>query len=146
MSDNSLTITKNLSATPEAVFDAWTTPEHMAKWLSPMTSATIPKLELKVGGEYQIDMHGDEKHYVHVGKYLEIDRPNKLVFTWISDGTNQKETIVTLTMVPEGNGTLLTLTHEHLDTVENRDNHNQGWTAILEKLATVLSFTADTAP
>ena len=61
-----------------------------------MTTAEVPVLDLRVGGEFQIDMHGDGAVFVHTGKYLEIDRPNKLVVTWHSDGTGQQETVVTL--------------------------------------------------
>jgi len=129
-----LSLKKHLPVSPEIVFDAWTTPEHMSHWLSPMTTASIPKLDLRVGGEFQIDMHGEGKDYVHTGKYIEVDRPNKLVFSWFSDGTQQQETIVTLELEPDGEGTLLTLTHERFPTEESRNNHEQGWTAILGKL------------
>ena len=71
MSTLNLTITKELSAPPEVVFEAWTTPEQMSQWFSPMTKgASVPKLELREGGEYRIDMHSDERDYVHVGKFL----------------------------------------------------------------------------
>jgi len=137
MSELALTIKKHLPVAPEVVFDAWTTPDHMANWLSPMTTASIPRLDLRVGGEYQIDMHGDEKIYVHTGRYLEVDRPHRLSFTWFSEGTQQKETVVTLEMTPEGNGTLLTLTHERFPNEKSRDEHEMGWTAIMEKLGSV---------
>ena len=139
MSDTALTIKKHLSASPETVFDAWTTPSHMAGWFSPMTDATVPKLDLKVGGEYQIDMHGDERIHVHTGKFIEINRPHKLVFSWFSEGTGQKETIVTLELEAEHDGTMLTLTHTHFTSAKAVANHTQGWTAIAEKLANVLS-------
>lgn len=138
MSEHTLTIKKRLPAPPEVVFDAWTTAEHMAGWVSPMTTASVPKLDLRVGGEFQIDMHGDEKDYVHTGKYIEIDRPNKLVFSWLSDGTQQKETIVTLDFEADSEGTVLTLTHDRFPTEESRNNHEQGWTVIADKLEQAL--------
>jgi len=142
VSDQSLTIQKELPAPPETVFEAWTTPEHMAQWFSPMTTASVPKLELREGGEYQIDMHGEDHDFVHVGKYLKIDRPNELVFTWVSDGTQQVETVVTLRLEPRGNGTLLTLIHDKMPSAEATENHRMGWTAIANKLEEVLAKTA----
>ena len=139
MSDLALTMTRHLPVPPEVVFDAWTTPDYMANWLSPMTTASIPKLELKVGGEFQIDMHGEDKDYVHTGKYIEIDRPNKLVFSWFSEGTGQQETIVTLDIQAEKDGSLLTLTHERFTSEESQKSHEGGWTRILERLDEVLS-------
>ena len=139
MREHTMTMTKHLPVSPEVVFDAWTTPDHMANWLSPMTTATVPRLDLRVGGEYQIDMHGGEKDYVHTGRYLEIDRPHKLVFTWLSEGTQQQETVVTLELEADGDGTALTLTHERFPSAESRDNHEKGWTAIVEKLDAVFA-------
>ena len=139
MSELTLTLTRHLPVSPEVVFDAWTTPDHMANWLSPMTTASVPRLDLRVGGEFQIDMHGGEKVHIHPGRYLEIDRPNKLVFTWLSEGTQQQETVVTLELEPDGDGTALTLTHERFPTAESRDNHEKGWTAIVEKLGGVFA-------
>jgi len=69
------------------------------------------------------------------GKFKEIDRPHKLVFTWISEGTGQKETLVTLTFVHNDEGTLLTLVHEDFAEAEMVEMHTGGWTAILDKLA-----------
>ena len=79
-------------------------------------------------------MHSDERDYVHVGKFLKIDKPHVLEFTWISDGTEQKETIVRLQFEAKGAGTLLTLTHENFVSEKARQDHNQGWTAICDKL------------
>lgn len=135
----SLTLTRHLPASPEAVFDAWVTPDSMARWFSPMTTATVPILDLRVGGEYRIDMHGDGEDYAHTGRYVEIDRPRKLAFTWCSDGTGQQETLVTLALEAAGDGTSLTLTHVDFPSVESRDNHEKGWAAIAAKLEAALA-------
>jgi uncharacterized protein YndB with AHSA1/START domain len=137
MSDLTTTLSKRFDASPEAVFDAWTDPAGMGAWFSPMTTASVPKLDLRVGGDFQIDMHGEGKDYVHTGRYLEIDRPRKLVFTWVSEGTQDQETVVTLDLEADGDGTLLTLTHERFPDTESRDNHAKGWDAIIEKFVGV---------
>ena len=73
MSDLTTTLSKRFDASPEVVFDAWTDPEGMGAWFSPMTTASVPKLDLRVGGDFQIDMHGEDKDHVHTGRYLEIE-------------------------------------------------------------------------
>lgn len=144
MSDHNLTLKKRLPVPPEVVFDAWTTPEHMENWFSPaMMPASVPKLELRVGGEFRVDMHGEEKDYVHTGKYIEIDRPRKLVFSWFSESTQQKETVVTLELQADGDGTLLSLTHERFPTEESRDAHRGGWSEIVDRLEDVLAKQAN---
>ena len=142
MSDLKTTISRNFNTTPEAVFDAWTDPEGLGAWFSPMTTASVPKLDLRVGGEFQIDMHGEDMDFVHTGKYLEVERPNRLVFTWVSPGTADQETVVTLDIAADGEGTVLTLTHEKFPSEESRDNHEKGWGAILEKFDGICEGTA----
>jgi len=144
MSNTELTIKRLLPASPEVVFDAWTTPSHMAGWFSPMTDATIPRMDLRVGGEYQIDMHGGKQVHVHTGKFIEIDRPNKLVFSWVSEGTDHKETIVALEFKAQEGGTMLTLTHSRFATTQAVANHTKGWTEIVGKLEAILSSEAKT--
>jgi uncharacterized protein YndB with AHSA1/START domain len=41
---------------------------------------------------------------------------------------------VTITFKPDGEGTLLTLTHEQFFDEPARDRHQTGWTGALEKL------------
>jgi len=51
MSDLTTTLSRKFAASPEAVFDAWTDADSMGAWFSPMTTASVPKLDLRVGGE-----------------------------------------------------------------------------------------------
>ena len=67
-----LKITKQLPATREQVFGAWINADHLKQWISPMGSATVPILEPREGGKFQIDMHGEGETYVHTGEYLEL--------------------------------------------------------------------------
>ncbi|MFT5233964.1 MAG: hypothetical protein ACI9UQ_002006 [Candidatus Krumholzibacteriia bacterium] len=80
-------------------------------------------------------MIGEDAVYEHRGKLTEIDRPNKLAFTWISDGTAQKDTLVTIVFVHNEQGTLLTLMHEDFTSAEMIEQHTDGWTVILDKMA-----------
>jgi uncharacterized protein YndB with AHSA1/START domain len=70
-----------------AVFAALTDPAKMAKWFYGMkTGQARVTVDLRPGGQYVIEMFNEnEKHSPH-GIYLEIVRPEKLVFTWTSAG------------------------------------------------------------
>ena len=137
-----LTITKLVPASPEEVFAAWTNPDHLKRWIAPMGTATVPLLEPRVGGRYRIDMHGENDTYVHEGEYLELNAPRRLVFTWISDGTEQQASLVTIDLAASDGGTLLILKHEKLPTEQSAEKHQGGWTAIAENLAKVLATAA----
>jgi uncharacterized protein YndB with AHSA1/START domain len=132
-------ITKLLPATPEEVFAAWTDPASLKEWMcpGPVTSATA-SLDLRVGGRFQIVMHRENSDASHVGEYREISPPNRLVFTWQSDGTLQQETLVTIELLPRGKQTELVLVHELLPNEHSAAQHTIGWQNIVEKLAGVL--------
>ena len=138
--ETTLTITRQLPASPEDVFDAWTTPDILRQWMCPFDTKVVrADLDLRVGGKYFIDMQGEEALHKHEGEYMEIDRPNRLVFTWISAGTHQDTSLVTVTFEKSGDGTALTLVHDRLPDTEAVGDHNRGWTSALDNLQALLA-------
>ena len=69
------------------------------------------------------------------GTYVEVDRPRKLVFTWMGPLTNHVNTLVTVELHPHGDETDLVLTHERLPTPAIHAGHTRGWGIILDHLA-----------
>ena len=122
----------------EHLFDAWTRPELMKQWFHAVEGWSTPLAEadLKAGGAWKVHMQRKDGH-IHeaLGKYRDIDRPNKLVFTWHPYGDTSVETVVTLRFkkVSE-NETELTLTHEGLRSEKEKADHSSGWTGCLESL------------
>jgi uncharacterized protein YndB with AHSA1/START domain len=80
-------------------------------------------------------MSGEAGDTEHSGEYRELRRPERLAFTWISEHTLGRETLVTVALRAVGEETELTLTHERLPDDEARRKHERGWTGIVEKLA-----------
>jgi uncharacterized protein YndB with AHSA1/START domain len=70
---------------------------------------------------------------------VEIDRPRKLVFTWMGPLTNNVNTLVTVELNPRGDETDLVLTHERLPTQAIHEGHTRGWAHILDHLAAAIS-------
>ena len=134
----SLTIRRRLPAPPEEVFDAWLDADGMRHWMTPGRAGEARvRLDARVGGSFQIDMIEGTRVYEHRGEYLVIDRPRRLVFTWISEGSNQQRSVVTVELQPAGDRgqeTELTLTHDGLPTADAARQHEEGWTEILELL------------
>ncbi len=121
-----------VSAPRMEVYNLWTDAERMPEWILAGGTAT---LDVRVGGKYHLDMHYQGKSYPHDGEYLEVSPPERLVFTWISEGTNWRATIVTIELIERGAKTEVVLTHEGLpDDAESATSHEQGWTEILEWL------------
>lgn len=133
-------ITKRLPATPDEVYDAWTDPKSVMQWMTPGPGmSSKAKMDVRVGGKFHIDMMGDGKTYPHDGEYLRLDRPKVIEFTWISPGTQQQRTVVTVELRRAGDETDLTLTHKMFPTKDAADQHKGGWTQIVDHLGEVLA-------
>jgi len=96
--------------------------------------------DVRAGGRYRIVMRtpAGEEHDVS-GVYREVVANEKLVYTWAWKSTPERESLVTLLLKPDGDGTLLTLTHEQFFDDEARNSHQGGWNGALEKLEKFLA-------
>ena len=133
-------IRRRVSATAEQVFDLWTKPELMVRWMSPFPGAVDCKAscDLRPGGVFNLFMSSGESSRDVSGTYLEIDRPRRLVFTWTGPLTNNVNTLVTLELTQRADETDLVLTHERLPTSAIIEGHTKGWGNILDHLAEMI--------
>ncbi len=115
-------------ATRAEVYELWTDAERMPEWILDGGSAT---LDVRPGGKFHLDMHYEGKSYPHDGEYLELRPPEKLVFTWLSQSTNWKPSIVTVELFEREGQTEVVLTHEGLPDMKSAKDHEGGWTEIL---------------
>lgn len=140
-----LTIRRVLKAPPELVFDVWTQPQHMLRWFSPAESYTNPFIEvdLRVGGSYRIAfLAPDGVQSIVGGRYLEIAKPDKLVFTWKwedHDRFGDHETTVSLDFIECEEGTELVMNHKGLPVGPMLEEHNWGWQGTLGRLEQALA-------
>jgi uncharacterized protein YndB with AHSA1/START domain len=132
----SLTLKRRLKAPPAKVFAAWTDPEKVKHWMGPGEVKVLSvEADPRVGGRFRWVMQapGGEIHDVS-GVYREVIPNEKLVFTWAWITMPERESLVTVLIKPDGDGSLLTLTHEQFFDVEARDRHQGGWTSALDKM------------
>ena len=131
-----LTIRKLLPARREEVYDAWLNPESLAEWMRPTDGTrSTAEVDPRVGGAFRIVMRHGGGEYDHRGEYRVLERPSRLVFTWISDGTLQRESLVTVELHARGDETELVLTHEGLPNEDLTRRHEEGWSGIASALA-----------
>jgi uncharacterized protein YndB with AHSA1/START domain len=128
-----------LPAPIEEVFAAWTDPELMSIWLSPIGRAEV-EADPRVHGRFRVLMVGGDVSIEHTGEYLVFDPPRRLSFTWRSAYTGPEPSLVTVTLTPEGEATRLLLVHERLP-AEQVTPHAEGWGSILDRLAELLGST-----
>jgi uncharacterized protein YndB with AHSA1/START domain len=67
----------------ELVWTAWTTPEHLKRWFTPVPWATVDcEIDLRPGGIFRTVMRSPEgQEFPNIGCYLDIVRNEKLVWT-----------------------------------------------------------------
>lgn len=127
----SCTVPRTIKASPERVFLAWTDPDRARPWLA---NGGDLVLQPHRGGLFFLDMVYGDHTYPHYGRYLQVE-PNRLLeFTWVSQGTLGKESIVRVDFEAVADGTKVTLTHRGLPDEKNRSDHEAGWTEILQWL------------
>ena len=127
---------RRLSAGAEQIFDLWTKPDLMVRWMSPFPGAVDcqASCDPRPGGAFSLVISSGESRREVSGAYVQVDRPRKLVFTWIGPLTNNVNTLVTVELNPHGDETDLVLTHERLPTSAIVEGHTRGWGIILDHL------------
>ncbi len=131
-----IVVVHHFAAEQERVFDAFLD-VHVARhflFATPAGEMITAEVEPKVGGHFTFtERRPDMGDVRHIGQYLEIDRPGRLVFTFGVPQFDPGMTTVTIEIRPIGNGCELTLTH-HGVSPDYRDGTQLGWTKILASL------------
>ena len=136
---NVLQVRRRFDASAERVFDAWLDTKRAAKFLfaTPTGAMVRAEIDARVGGRFCFVDRRDGVDVEHVGKYLEIDRPRRLVFEFGVPQFSAEFTRVSIDIVAIGTGCELTLTHEGV-LPDYVDRTRQGWSGILDGLAGAL--------
>ena len=139
----SLTLKRRLHAPAEKVYAAWTEPAQLARWFGPaqtISGSVRAEMDVRVGGRFRVGFKTEDGEYHEVGGvYREVVPNEKLVFTWAWHTTPERESLVTVLIRRDGDGAMLTLTHEQFFDEAARDGHKRGWTGTLDKLADYLA-------
>lgn len=140
MTDLTVNIDKTINAPIEKVFDAWLNPKILSKFMGmPGMSESQVEIDAREGGGFSFIMGCGEEKLPHSGKYLEIRRPDKLVFTWVSHYSVVDNSTVTINFTKTGdNKTNISLSHVKFIDEEARAAHEGGWGSILENLNKVI--------
>jgi uncharacterized protein YndB with AHSA1/START domain len=122
-----------IAASPDTVWEFLVDPEKAVRWMGQTAS-----LDPRPGGEYRV---GVIPGHTASGEFVEVDRPNRMVFTWgwepDPDGATSVapgSTRVEIELMADGDGTLLRFVHR-LETPTSAASHGHGWDHYLPRLA-----------
>jgi uncharacterized protein YndB with AHSA1/START domain len=135
-------IERTFDASPEDVFDAWTSPEVMRRWLHCGADWETPvaEVDLRVGGKVRVMMlRPDGGEGWAEGEYTLIDRPRRLAMTWTFDDDPDNEQVIELSFTEAGDSTRVVLVNSGISTDERRDGQDEGWRGCLDQLERMLA-------
>ena len=120
-----------IDATPETIWPFLTDPEKHVEW-----EGTEAEIDPRPGGIHRVLVAGE--HHA-LGEYVEVVPMEKVVFTFGWDEPGHPipagSTTVEISLHPEGDKTLVRLTHRGLPDEDAVKQHTIGWTHYLDRLA-----------
>ena len=138
------TVSALFSVAPERVFDAFIDTQMIGRFMfgPGLRDEEIVSLsnDPREGGSFSFIVRRQGQELDHVGEYIAIDRPHRLIFTWavrpdLSGGGSR----VVIGIAPVIDGCELTLTHEMPHGWEDFvERSREAWGKMLDKLTEIL--------
>ena len=135
-------IERTFTASAEDVFDAWTSPEVMRRWLHVGADWETPvaEVDLRVGGRVRVVMRRPDGTDAEAwGEYRVIDRPRRLVMTWTFFDEPDNEQLLDLSFSESGGSTTVLLVNSEISTDDRRRSQDEGWRGCLDQLERLLA-------
>ncbi|MFZ0249059.1 MAG: SRPBCC family protein [Acidimicrobiales bacterium] len=126
-----VTASVRVAAPPHVVFPYFTDPALAVKWIADAAS-----LDPRPGGTFSLDVRGNPAR----GEFMEVDPPRRVVFSWGIEGRGDfppGSSTVEVVFQPDGDDTIVSLTHRDLPTEDHRSSHRRGWGEFLGLLGEV---------
>jgi uncharacterized protein YndB with AHSA1/START domain len=142
-----VSLTRRFAASPEIVFRAWTDAKQLAQWWGPKGFTNpVCEADARVGGAIRIHMRAPNGVvYPMTGRFVEIDRPHRLVFMTAAlddEGRPMFEVLNTVTFTRIDGGTEIALAAQVTSTTPDAPRYlsgmSQGWSQSLDRLAALV--------
>ena len=141
-----LHLSRDVPATPDRVFRAWTSPDQIVRWWGG-GGVTCPtaEVDLRPGGLYRIANAMPDGNLTWIsGTFEVVDRPSRLVYTWSvepPDGSPApgEPSVVEVEFQAIDGGTRLTINQTRIPSLDARQLFEAGWNGCLDGLRDLLS-------
>jgi len=137
-------LTRVFDAPRRLVFEAWSKPQHLARWLPPR-GFTMPdaQMDFRPGGAFRHAFRGpDGTDYPFEGVYQEIVEPSRIVWSGVIHGG--VEVVTTATFEEHDGKTTLTVHQTFSHETDATRGAPIGWGQSLDKLGELLASAPST--
>jgi uncharacterized protein YndB with AHSA1/START domain len=139
-----LRIERTFAATAATVFDAWTSVEVLRRWwpAGPGWETPVAEVDVRIGGRLRLVMRApDGTEFGGEGRYVEISRPTRLVFTWQWESVQlgPQSQLVEVTFTENADATTTVVLVNRGLTESEEQSHREGWHASFDNLDAVLA-------
>ncbi len=146
VAEREVVITRVYDAPARLLFEAFSTPEHVARWFAPRGyPLTLCEIDFREGGRLRMAMTGANGKQTPAfgGEYLEIVANRKIVYTNSFEMPGAPKMIITVTFDEQGGKTTLTL-HTLFESIAMRKEYvaggmMQGYESALDQLTEVVA-------
>jgi uncharacterized protein YndB with AHSA1/START domain len=145
--DTVANVRRRFASPPARVFAAFSDASLVSQWLRPSPEVTLSVLmfDFRAGGAYRFAYHVPGRETMHVnGVFRIIDAPSNLVFSWNIEPPDEHAGVqseVTVTLTPDGDGTMLAIRHAQLTAPGSAARHAEGWRGAIDLLIDLLGRT-----
>ncbi|MBM9498699.1 SRPBCC family protein [Leptospira sp. 201903071] len=123
--DLEIVMTREFNAPRKTVFETFTKPEFVRRWLlgPPGWSMDVCEIDLRVGGKYRYLWRHEDGRVMGVGGvYQEIEKPERIVHTEVFDESwYAGESLITTVLIEKNGKTFMTATMKY-ESLEARDS------------------------
>jgi uncharacterized protein YndB with AHSA1/START domain len=127
-----ITVARAIPAPAEQVFDVWMDAKSPGgPWFGSERTIMNPVVD----GLFYLAVSHEGRTWPHYGRFLGIDRPRRVEYTWVSEATKGVESIVAVSFESHGEQTEVTLRHTGVPDDDMGRQHKEGWTWLLSSVA-----------
>ncbi|MFP5111730.1 SRPBCC family protein [Bacillaceae bacterium C204] len=132
-----LTVERTMDSSTAVLYQAWT--KQLDRWFA-APGSVIMQGEVNTvfffETVYKLETKSEAQRHPHYGRFLRLEKDRLVEITWVTGegGTRGAETVVTVELEPNGNGTKLRLTHTGFPDEESKNQHEEAWPFVLEQL------------
>ena len=142
---DTLHITRLFPCSLQRLWNAWSDWPTALKWWGPADwPAAFMEADFRVGGEWRAELRSAKGESLwQSGRFLEIEPPKHLVFTFKWDSDNHEdgagvETHVRITFAETPDGARMDFTQSQLKSAESVTGHTHGWQSTFDRLHTFI--------